>query len=76
MSNKPGENSYRVVTRIKEKPDRMGRKLTRPQDACDDCSIPCTGHFWGKPCDDDEYENCDKCVCNHCDHCPCKEEAE
>ena len=40
------------------------------------CRVPCTGDFWEKPCEKEDYENCDECVCNHCEFCPCEEETE
>lgn len=69
-------NSYRVITRLEKKPDRMGRKLFRYSDFRGNCRVPCTGDFWEKPCEKEDYENCDECVCNHCEFCPCEEETE
>ena len=61
------DNSYRVVTRISKKEDRNGLKLQR-----ENCGICCTGHYWIKPCENEEFENCDDCVCFHCDDCKCE----
>lgn len=68
------ENSYRVITRIEKKPERLGKKLFRYNDSRGHCRVACTGTFGGKPCDKDNYKNCDECVCNHCEFCPCVEE--
>lgn len=67
------DNSYRVVTRIEKKPERLGVKRAFYDYSKHDCGIACTGAFWKKPCEDENYENCDDCVCNHCDACKCEE---
>lgn len=67
------DNRYRVITRIEKKPERLGKKRVH-YDSKHDCGQSCTGHLWGKPCDDGQYDNCDDCVCNHCNDCKCEEE--
>lgn len=65
-------NSYRVITRIEKKPERIGVKRLKHDDFRDDCGIACTGKFWTKPCTHNNYTSCDDCVCNYCDNCKCE----
>ena len=65
------DNSYRVITRLVKKPECIGIKRVHTSFK-NDCGICCTGSLWPKPCKDENYINCDECVCNHCKDCRCE----